>query len=183
MVTSFSKRPRQSGSEHAWYFSYVDRSMVTAQPSQQVSSQSAPRHWNFPKCRGSRKRVGFLIALRKRFHAVDDVQEIPVSICEKQDPVSLADGRLGQELNAGFAQALARSFEIVDHDCQMANAGIFHLLLATGAFRLNDLEHRSVRGSYEVVAIVLVVDSKLEVVHVPLGQPLRIRRSNRRVLQ
>ena len=66
---------------------------------------------------------------------------------------------------------------------KVAYAGIFQPVGAALPFPGDDLEHGTVLSANEVVAGVLEIYTKFQVIDVPLRQRTRVRRSNRRVFQ
>jgi len=121
--------------------------------------------------------------LRQRLGTSNQMEIVAVGIAEKDQPVALDFGWLGEKFNAALTQLLNSGVEVVYGNGQVANAWIFHLLRRAIPFRRNDLEQRAVAGAHEVIAAVGVIDTKLEILHVPFRQPLGIGRCDGGVLQ
>src|SRR5579871_5784642 len=111
------------------------------------------------------------------------MQYTAVAVVEEDQPIALIDERVGQELDAALVQFRESIFEIVDAHREVTNTGILHLLGRSIALRRNDLQHRSIGGANKIVAVVGVVDPKIELAYVPLGKLCRIGRRDGSVFQ
>jgi hypothetical protein len=114
---------------------------------------------------------------------VNQVHDIAIAVAEKNQPVALNSGGLGEKLNAAFAQLFGGGVEVIHTDCQVTNARIFHFLRRAIPLRWNELQQRPVLGACEIIAAVSVIDVKIQILHVPFGQALGVGRGNGGVLQ
>ena len=111
------------------------------------------------------------------------MQDVAIGISEKYQAVALIIVRFSEELYAMLLELGMRGIEIIHLNCQMPDAGILHFLRGRRAFRWDDFEHAPIGRFYEIIAIVSEIDNEAEMIDVPVGELLRIWRSDRRVFQ
>ena len=114
---------------------------------------------------------------------MNQMQDVAIGISEKHQAVTLIIVRFSEELYAMLLELGMRGIEIIHLNCQMPDARIFHLLRGSRALRWDDFEHAPVGRFDEIIAIVREIDDEAEMVDVPVGELLRIWRSDRRVFQ
>jgi hypothetical protein len=117
-----------------------------------------------------------MAALRKGLRARDQMQVVSVEIGEKDEAISLVLERLGYEVDVLAAQLSEAFIEVIDMDCHVADARILQVLWSSIAHGGDNLQHGPVLCTHEIVAVVLEVYDKLEVLNVPFGERAGIRR-------
>ena len=111
------------------------------------------------------------------------MQNVAVGVAEEHQPVALIGEWFREQLDAPVAQFAKRRIEIIHANGQVPDAGILHLLRRALTLRWNYFEHRSISSANKIVAVVGVVDAKVEFLHVPLRQAGGIGRRNGGVFQ
>ena len=114
---------------------------------------------------------------------MDQMQEIAVAVFKEDQPISLILIWLGEELDRFGADIGECGIEVVDIDGEVPDTGGFERRGRRGTFAGNNFKQRAIRRFDEVVAAVLIVDVKAEMLDVPLRQIAWIGRRNRGVLQ
>jgi hypothetical protein len=111
------------------------------------------------------------------------MENVPIQVAEEDQTVTFDRERLTQEFDARLPQLTVRRVEIVDVYGEMPNPRILHLIRPAVSYRGNNLQHRAVERTHEIVAVIFGIDDELEIVGVPLRELFRIRGCNSRVLQ
>ena len=114
---------------------------------------------------------------------MNQVYVVSIAVAKVDQPVALDCGRLREKRNATLAQFLHSSVKIIDGDGQVTNPRVLHLLWRAISDRRNDFKHGAVLRPHEIIAVVSMIDTKIELLDVPLRQTLGIRRRDGRVLQ
>src|SRR5258708_32006986 len=122
-------------------------------------------------------------SLGQRPRALDQVQQVPIAIGEEYQSIPLIHVRLAGEAHALGLQSGMRGVEIGDFDGEVAEAGVAHFLIGASAFGGNDLQHGTVGGAHEKIAVVLIVDAESQMIDVPFRKLGGRRRSNGGVFQ
>jgi hypothetical protein len=97
------------------------------------------------------------------------MQNVSVAVAKEYQPVALIGEWFGQKLDPPVAQFAERRIEIIHAHGQVPDARILHLLRRALTLRRNDFEHRSIGGANKIIAVIGVIDAKVEFLHIPLG--------------
>lgn len=117
--------------------------------------------------------------------ALDEVKQISVQVIEKNEAIALSFERLTDEVDTLGLEGGVGGIEIVIGNGQMPNPAVFvvggGLWNGQGPISRDDFQHGAIFSPDEVISGVGVVDVELEMIHIPLGELLRVGRRDRGV--